>query len=111
MSLNRCTARHRIAAPHIIESLHCTSSRLASLSVHTTIQLKRKREREKEKNDRRLNLVNRLLPALWWFRLIIFLSVSVMILDNFLPWMMLRLTSDEKLDVLNYITLIIPKER
>ncbi|KAL8487302.1 hypothetical protein ACS0TY_023836 [Phlomoides rotata] len=73
MSLNRCTARHRIAAPHIIESLHCTSSRLASLSVHTTIQLKRKREREKEKNDRRLNLVNRLLPALWWFRLIIFL--------------------------------------
>ncbi|KAL8457297.1 hypothetical protein ACS0TY_034416 [Phlomoides rotata] len=38
-------------------------------------------------------------------------SVPIMILEEFLPWMILHLTSDEKLDVLNCITLIIPKER
>ncbi|KAL8457293.1 hypothetical protein ACS0TY_035225 [Phlomoides rotata] len=38
-------------------------------------------------------------------------SVPIMILDEFLPWMILHLTLDEKLDVLNCITLIIPKER
>lgn len=37
-------------------------------------------------------------------------SVPAMILEELLPWMILHLTSDEKLDVLNCITLIIPKE-
>ncbi|KAL0355934.1 UNVERIFIED_CONTAM: Zinc finger protein BRUTUS-like [Sesamum radiatum] len=38
-------------------------------------------------------------------------SVPVVLLEEFLPWMTLYLTSDEKLDVLGCIKLITPKER
>ncbi|KAK4394565.1 Zinc finger protein BRUTUS-like [Sesamum angolense] len=38
-------------------------------------------------------------------------SVPVILLEEFLPWMTLYLTSDEKLDVLGCIKLITPKER
>ncbi|KAL0318329.1 UNVERIFIED_CONTAM: Zinc finger protein BRUTUS-like [Sesamum angustifolium] len=38
-------------------------------------------------------------------------SVPVILLEKFLPWMTLYLTSDEKLDVLGCIKLITPKER
>ncbi|XP_011071734.1 zinc finger protein BRUTUS-like At1g18910 isoform X1 [Sesamum indicum] len=38
-------------------------------------------------------------------------SVPIILLEEFLPWMTLYLTSDEKLDVLGCIKLITPKER
>lgn len=38
-------------------------------------------------------------------------SVPTVLLEDFLPWMTLHITPDEKLDVLRCMKLIIPKER
>lgn len=38
-------------------------------------------------------------------------SVPIILLEDFFPWMTLYLTSDEKLDVIHCINLIIPKDR
>lgn len=38
-------------------------------------------------------------------------SVPTVLLEDFLPWMTLHITPDEKLDVLHCMKLIMPKER
>lgn len=38
-------------------------------------------------------------------------SVPTILLEEFLPWTTLYLSSDQKLDVLNCVKVIVPKER